>query len=78
MLCARFNRDDLVDWHVKSFIKNSRLASKEKIYKLTEAYCKYYVTPFIMEDPRMYYGSEWHSDKVLGTGIAGRIGKSYK
>ena len=56
LLCARFNRNDLVDLHVKSFIKNSRLSSKEKIYKLTEAYCKYYVTPFIMEDPRIYYG----------------------
>jgi len=56
LLCARFNRDDLIDWHVKSFIKNSRLASKEKIYKLTEMFCRYYVVPFINEDKLLYYG----------------------
>ena len=58
LLCARFNRDDLIDDHVKSFIKNSRLASKEKIYKLAEHYCRYYIVPYIMEDPRLYYGQD--------------------
>ena len=65
LLCARFNRDELIDYHVKSFIKNSRLASKEKIYKLTEMFCKYYIVPFINEDKKIYYGRDG-------------IGKSYK
>ena len=58
LLCARFNRDELVDWHVKNFIKNSKLASKEKIYKLTEMFCKYYIVPFINEDKKIYYGRD--------------------
>ena len=58
LLCARFNRNELIDWHVKSFIKNSRLASKEKIYKLTEMFCKYYIVPFINEDKKIYYGRD--------------------
>ena len=65
LLCARFNRNELIDWHVKNFIKNSRLASKEKIYKLTEMFCKYYIVPFINEDKKIYYGRDG-------------IGKSYK
>ena len=58
LLCARFNRDDLIDWHVKQFIKKARLADKERIYKLTESYCKYYIVPFIMENPLLYYGRD--------------------
>ena len=58
LLCARFNRDELIDWHVKNFIKSSRLASKEKIYKLTEMFCKYYIVPFINEDKKIYYGRD--------------------
>ena len=58
LLCARFNRNELVDFHVKGFIKNSRLASKEKIYKLAEKFCSYYVVPFINENPDIYYGQD--------------------
>ena len=58
LLCARFNRDELIDWHVKTFIKSSRLASKEKIYKLTELFCRSYIVPFINEDSKLYYGRD--------------------
>ena len=58
LICARFNRDELIDWHVKNFIKSSRLASKERIYKLTEMFCKYYIVPFINEDKKIYYGRD--------------------
>ena len=58
LLCARFDRNDLIDFHVKGFIKNVRLGSKEKVYKIAEMYCKYYIIPWIKENPNIYYGRE--------------------
>jgi hypothetical protein len=58
LLCARFNRYSLIDWHVKGFIKASRLASKERVYALAKNYCAYYITPWINENPDIYYGRD--------------------
>ena len=58
LLCARFNRRSLVDWHVTSFIKSVRLGSKERVYAVAKNYCEYYITPWIMEKPGAYYGRD--------------------
>ena len=47
LLCARFNRDDLVGKEVKQYIISSRLASKEKVYELAEDYIKKYLIEYI-------------------------------
>jgi len=47
LLCARFDRDDLVGKEIKQYILASRLASKDKIYELAEDYIKRYVIDHI-------------------------------
>ena len=47
LLCARFNRDDLIGKEIKQYILASRLASKDKIYELAEDYIKRYVVDYI-------------------------------
>ena len=47
LLCARFDRDDLVGKDIKQYILASRLASKDRVYELAEDYIKRYVIDFI-------------------------------
>ena len=47
LLCARFNRDDLVGKEIKKYILESRLTSKYRVYELAEEYVNKYVVDFI-------------------------------
>ena len=47
LLCARFDRDDLVGKEIKQYIIASRLASKDRIYELADSYIKKYVIDYI-------------------------------
>jgi hypothetical protein len=47
LLCARFDRDDLVGKEIKQYIIASRLASKDRVYELAEDYIKMYVIDYI-------------------------------
>ena len=47
LLCARFNRDDLVGKDIKQYIIAARLASKDRVYELAEDYIKRYVIDYI-------------------------------
>ena len=47
LLCARFDRDDLVGKDIKQYILASRLASKDRVYELAEDYIKRYVIDHI-------------------------------
>jgi len=47
LLCARFDRDDLVGKEIKQYIIASRLASKDRVYELAEDYIKRYVIDYI-------------------------------
>jgi len=50
LLCARFNRDDLVGKEIKKYITESRLTSKYRVYELAEEYINKYVIEFIRKD----------------------------
>ena len=47
LLCARFDRDDLVGKEIKQYILASRLVSKDRVYELAQDYIKRYVIPHI-------------------------------
>jgi hypothetical protein len=50
LLCARFNRDDLVGKDIRRYITESRLESKKKVYELAEEYINKYVIDYIRKD----------------------------
>jgi hypothetical protein len=47
LICARFNRDDLVGKDVKEYIVKSRKVNKEEVYKLAEDYIKKYLFEYV-------------------------------
>jgi hypothetical protein len=47
LICARFNRDDLVGKDVKEYIVKSRNVNKEEVYKLAEDYIKKYLFEYV-------------------------------
>ena len=47
LLCARFDRDDLVGPEIKQYILAARLVSKDRVYDLAEEYIKRYLIDYI-------------------------------